>query len=253
MLDEMRNSESSFIYVNFMTGLTAFFLGIILYAVVKLDISQQINFFEFFNFSIAEYILISGIVFVGFFIHGIRYLFFDYYISLYKMGKDTLFKRFVFYAFRNGTTIEEVLNEQRKDKKAKESNSKSPVREWIQNSAKPEFDIWKYANMINNTQPKANIYRFYYHSEVFQCLDTLFLLMFIFSLLTHEFYFWSGTLPKMNALYLTLYTVAMFVFHRLCKGASKAFDSRFFLEIDVALKYGDTIEKINETEQSAQK
>ena len=39
MLDEVKNTESSLVYVNFMTGLTALLLGIIFFWILKMEVS----------------------------------------------------------------------------------------------------------------------------------------------------------------------------------------------------------------------
>lgn len=263
MLDEMKNMESSLVYVNFMTGLAAFLFGTIFFLVVKIDAVTEENARLFLGLSSEDFFVVIIFVFLGFFIYGIRYLFFELYRNkIFKkvkarqekknkkrlqQGKEipkefkreeghTPFSWLVKYAFRNGTTVEEAIKANKRYKKEMKESGKSDEFEWVGTSGYPSFDMWKYANYISNRHPKSNIYRFYYHSEVFQCLDTLFLFFFIIGL---------GKLIQMTAtstfssikqlVALCIYIFVMFIFHRLSKISGKACIRRFFLEIAVGL------------------
>ena len=233
MLDEIAGSESSLIFVNIMTGITAFFLAIILFAIVNsVDVAEGV-FLEIKKLSFSQISIVIFLVFIGFFIHGIRYMFFNFYRAIYKQdnerGYQPLYSKFIFYAFRDGTTIEEIFTENRK-------KDKSDVFDWIKNSDAPAFDIWVYAQKINNRHASANVYRFYYHSEVFQCLDTLFLFMAIVSVIIKIYCQFVGMLNLESTIRLIIFMITMFMFHRICKGTGKAFIRRFFLEIAVGIK-----------------
>ncbi|MBR4372990.1 MAG: hypothetical protein IKP49_01330 [Treponema sp.] len=240
MIEKFKNIESSIIFVTFITGVTAFFLALILRGVVNLEILFAGSLKKIFDLSAQEFMAVAFIVLFGFFVHGIRYLGFDYYRKLYdnnqkkRGGKRTVLSRCIFYMFRNGTTVEEVANASREAKN--DSSNNSSVYDWIRNSEHPERDLWINANKINNEQREANIYRFYYHSEVFQCLDTLFLLMTIPAVIFAVYFLFTNPYIRQQ-IFFCIYAVVMLLFHKISKATSKSFCRRFFLEIEVALKY----------------
>ncbi|MDR1901281.1 MAG: hypothetical protein LBQ88_03225 [Treponema sp.] len=140
---------------------------------------------------------------IGFFIQGIRYLGFEYYIKIHKKSQagrlsgkkyPGILQRIFFYLFRDGTVVEECLdNVAKKYKKPIKNNtlaSKIMGKQyranysWIQNSKRPAKDMWLYANKIREKAPKEKVYRFYYWSEVFQCADTTFFIFCIVFLLS---------------------------------------------------------------------
>lgn len=261
MLENIKQTENSLIFVNFMTGMTAALLATLLFIILKVDISTadigKINF----NFSSIDVFLIVAFVFIGFFVYGIRYYFFELYrVKIFKKVKYRQDKKnekrklnpkmksrkpdkeeghtpcswFIKYAFRNGTTVEEAIAAW---KKAKEGDKS--IFDWIkqsQSASDVSFDMWKYANFINNRHPKANIYRFYYHSEIFQCLDSLFLLMFIIvACVFVTFIVIQKSVFNIQTIFLFAYTVLLFLFHKVSKETGKACIRRFFLEIAVGL------------------
>ena len=165
MIERISSLENSFSFISFTTGLMALVSAIISFAVIKYGINIPIENFTSI-FSSINILEITGFVaafFIGFVIYGIRYLGFDYYRRIYntKKSKKTLYTRLLFYMFRNGTVIEECLNENKKT---------SGTFEWILNSTKEKIflDVWNYANEISIKNPQGNIYKFYYYSEIFQ-------------------------------------------------------------------------------------
>ena len=84
--------------------------------------------------------------------------------------------------------------------------------------------------------PKSDIYQFYYHSEVFQCFDTVFFILsfaaFCLGLLgigmNHNNF-------ENRYLYVLIFSLFLFLLHWLCKKTSKSFARRFFLEIQINL------------------
>ena len=106
----------------------------------------------------------------------------------------------------------------------------------MRNSQNLPIDIWRYASAVDNRHPNANVYRFYYHSEVFQCLDTLFLMMIPVSVFVLVRYILTVSPMEISKIiFLGVYIFSMFFFHFLSKGISKAFDRRFFLDIEIGL------------------
>ena len=259
----MKNMESSLVYVNFITGLAAFLFGTIFFNTLKMDAIIEENVKFFLGLSVEDFFIVIMFVFFGFFVYGIRYLFFELYRNKIfkkvkarqkkknekriKQGKEipkefkreeghTPFSWFIKYAFRNGTTVEEAIKANKRYKKEMKEEGKSNEFEWVGKSEYPSFDMWKYANYINNRHPEANIYRFYYHSEVFQCLDTLFLSLFIISFVKEVQLIATLNFSSIKLLLaLSIYIFCMLLFHRLSKITGKACIRRFFLEIAVGL------------------
>lgn len=263
MIEKMKNIESSLIFVNFMTGLTAFLLGIIFIWILKMNVpTEQVTKF-LFDELVVELALVFLLVLFGFFVYGIRYFFFDLYRTKIhpkvkerqrnknekrlRKGKEipkefkheeghSIISWFIKYAFRNGTTVEEAIAANKRWKSDMAKKHKTDEFDWIGTSNYPSFDMWKYANYINNRHQEANIYRFYYHSEVFQCLDTLFLTMFIVSFVKCLFMFATSSFNSTaQEVVLCGYVLCMFTFHLLSKVSGKACIRRFFLEIAVGL------------------
>lgn len=258
MIEKMRNVENSLIFVNFMTGLTTLILGLALFLILKIDTVNGKLLIANINFSFFEIFIVIAFVFVGFFIYGIRYLFFEWYrVKLYpkiKKRQNKINKKrerkglplhphinkeeghtpltwFIKYAFRNGTTVEECIAA-----KKKASQGDNTIFDWIKTSDAPSFDMWRYANYINNRHLDSNIYRFYYHSEIFQCLDTLFLFMTLVSFVPLIYLISSGKIDNpIRLVCLIGFIVFTFLFHRISKGTGKACIRRFFLEIAVGL------------------
>ena len=263
MLNAIKETESSLVYVNFMTGITALLLGVIFLWILKMNISAEQVFKFLPNPSVIEVALVILLVLFGFFVYGIRYFFFDLYrtkihpkvkkrqqkINERRLRKGqeipkefkheeghTPISWLVKYAFRIGTTVEEAIAANKRWKSDMAKKGKTEEFDWIGTSSYPSFDMWKYANYINNRHHEANIYRFYYHSEVFQCLDTLFLTMFIVSLVKCVYMF---AISAFNSTTQTIamcgYVFFMLAFHLLSKVSGKACIRRFFLEIAVGL------------------
>ena len=262
MLENMKNVENSLIFVNFITGLTDSILGVSFFIVLRIDVStvdSSLIPIDLSDLSVIEIFLVIVFVFIGFFVYGIRYYFFEMYrIKVFpkvkerqkiinekrkqknkivdnKDGKEeghTFFSRFIKYAFRNGTTVEECIAAKKKSDKGDLS-----VFDWIKKSDSAgiaSFNMWKYANFINNRHPNANIYRFYYHSEIYQCLDTLFLLMFLLVLpflFIHPIV--KHSILSIKTLFLFVYDIILFVFHRISKNTGKACIRRFFWRLQL--------------------
>lgn len=271
MLDNIKETENSLIFVDFMTGLTAAILTLILFIILKTDVSSADALMKF-DLSTIEILLVISSIFIGFFIYGIRYYFFElYHAKIFKKVKQRQNKKnekrklnprmkprkpgkeeghrpwsaFVKYAFRNGTAVEEGIAAW---KRAKEGDD--TIFEWIKNSRSAKdvsFDMWRYANFINNRHPEANIYRFYYHSEIFQCLDSLFLLMFmIVACIFATFLAIQKGEFSIQIIFLLVYAFLLLLFHRVSKEAGKACIRRFFLEIAVGLTDCNDIKITNE-------
>ena len=270
MLESIKKTETSLIFVNFITGLAGGIFSYIPFIFLKMDISISENILIGIKDLSAFFIVFT--FFVGFVIYGIRYYFFELYrVKIFKKVKQRQEKKnkkrilnpkmkprnpgkeeghdpcswFIKYAFRNGTTVEEVIAAW---KKAKEGDKS--IFDWINNSssaADVSFDMWKYANFINNRHPEANIYRFYYHSEIYQCLDTLFLLMFMFfACVFVVFLIIQKSVVNIQTVFLLSYTLLLFLFHKLSKETGKACIRRFFLEISVGLTDCEDIKKNKE-------
>ncbi|MBP3367348.1 MAG: hypothetical protein J6K96_10240 [Treponema sp.] len=243
MVEKINNVGSGFGFVNLVTGITTvivvFFAFILMKYGASISLSEIIK--EVSDISFFDLIIYVVSFVIGFFVHGMRYLGFDYYRRLYnknkqkekdeqrkiKKQKKSLFMRILFYLFRNGTIIEECLNEKRCPEK---------TFDWIRNSDKPAVDVWNYARKISLESPKADIYQFYYHSEVFQCFDTVF---FMLSFVAFCFGAWGIGMNYKNLesrhFSVLVFSLILFFLHWLCKKTSKSFARRFFLEIQTNL------------------
>lgn len=233
MIERISSLENSFSFISFTTGLMALVSAIISFAVIKYGINIPIENFPsiFSGINVLEITGFIAVFFIGFIIHGIRYLGFDYYRRIYnaKNRKKTLYTRLLFYMFRNGTVIEECLNENKKT---------SGTFEWILNSTKEKIvlDVWNYAKEISIKNPQDDIYKFYYYSEIFQCFDTVFLfssvstfiLGTIYCIIKHNFL-------SAHFIMIFLLSLVFFLFHFLSKKTGKSFARRFFLEIQIGL------------------
>ena len=89
MLENIKQTENSLIFVNFMTGMTAALLAILLFIILKIHISTANIMKIDFNLSGIEIFLIIAFVFIGFFVYGIRYYFFELYrVKIFKKVKQ---------------------------------------------------------------------------------------------------------------------------------------------------------------------
>lgn len=243
MIEKLNNVGSGFGFVNFITGITTMIFVFFMFVLMKygVSISLEETVKKMTSISFFDFIVYVLSFVMGFFVHGLRYLGFDYYKRLYDKNrrkaeneqqkatkrKKSLFMRIIFYLFRNGTVIEECLDEKR---------CPDISFDWIRNSDKPAVDVWNYARKISMEAPKSDIYQFYYHSEVFQCFDTVF---FILSFAA----FCLGILGigmnhnnfENRYLYVLIFSLFLFLLHWLCKKTSKSFARRFFLEIQINL------------------
>lgn len=233
MFDKISTFESSLSFVSIFSGLMALLSAFVSFIAISYGINIPFENFSivFSNITFLQAILFVLTFFIGFIIHGIRYLGFDYYRRIYnaKKSEKTLYTKLLFYMFRNGTVIEECLNENRKT---------SGTFEWILNSTKEKIalDVWNHAKEIFVKYPQVDIYKFYYYSECFQCFDTIFIfasiLTFVFgtsdclikhSILTNHFIMIVGL------------SFVFFIFHIFSKKTGKSFARRFFLEIQLGL------------------
>jgi hypothetical protein len=193
---------------------------------------------------IANLSLLGVVSFViGFFIQGIRYLGFKYYIKLWKKSKEKnhlgILQRIIFYLFRKGTVVEECMYVKKND---------SERYPWIQGSQQPVKDMWLYANKIRKIAPEENVYRFYYWSEIFQCLDTTFVLLgivfFICFIINTWLYTFMGMYFQITILQIIISGISALsslVFHRVSKGCSSVYADRFLFAIDKGVT-GNSIE-----------
>lgn len=235
MIEKLNNVGRGFGFVNFITGITTVIVVFFTSTLMEYggSVSLKDIFNEMSNTTILDVMIYIVSFIIGFFVHGIRYWGFDYYRRLYNKNKSnnkqrkSLFMRIIFYLFRNGTIIEECLDEKR-----------DPNRsfDWIRNSDNPAADVWNYARKISLNSPEADVYQFYYHSEVFQCFDTAF---FILSFVTLCLGIWKIVINFNNLevmhFSVLIFSLFMFLLHRLCKRTSKSFARRFFLEIQINL------------------
>lgn len=248
MFEKLNNVGRGFGFVNFITGITTVIVVFFAFILMKYGISASLKeiFKEIPNTTFFDFIVYLVSFLIGFFVHGMRYLGFDYYRRLYNKHKQkanneqqktkkqktqkqkkSVFMRMLFYLFRNGTVIEECLYEKR---------NPNTSFEWIRNSDNPAVDVWNYARKISLESPQADIYQFYYHSEVFQCFDTVF---FMLSFVT----FCLGLLGiginykclESRHLSVLVFSLILLFLHWLCKKTSKSFARRFFLEIQTNL------------------
>lgn len=109
MFDKISTFENSLSFVSVFSGLMALFSAFISFIAINYGINISLENFAvvFSNITFLQVILFISTFFIGFIIHGIRYLGFDYYrrIRNSKNYKKTLYTRFLFYMFRNGTVI----------------------------------------------------------------------------------------------------------------------------------------------------
>lgn len=243
MIEKLNNVGSGFGFVNLVTGITTvivvFFAFILMKYGASISLSEIIK--EVSDISFFDLMVYVVSFLIGFFVHGMRYLGFDYYRRLYekrkqekneqqkiKKQKRPVFMRILFYLFRNGTIIEECIYEKK--------YCSDRTFDWIRNSDKPAVDVWNYARKISLESPKADIYQFYYHSEVFQCFDTVF---FMLSFVAFCFGAWGIGMNykslEIRHFAVLIFSLFLFLLHWLCKKTSKSFARRFFLEIQINL------------------
>jgi hypothetical protein len=184
---------------------------------------------------IANLSLVGIVSFViGFFIQGIRYWGFEYYIELWKksQGKKRrgLWQRIIFYLFRKGTVVEECLHVKKNDPE------KYP---WLRNSRQPVKDMWLYANKTRKIAPEENVYGFYYSSEVFQCLDTTFVFLgiafficVIVNALLHKFTGGYFRITMLQIIIPGIFALLSLVLHKVAKGCARAYAGRFLFAVD---------------------
>lgn len=229
-----------------------------IYSEKLLGIAEGIKDIFTFLFVNISFLVVAYIL--GFIIQGIRYLGFNYYMYIYEKAQPGrlagkkypgIYQRIIFYLFRNGTAVEECLDnlkakydnpDFRGNKLAKKIQKKRfrPNYDWIQKSGKrAPKDMWIFANRINKTAPQDNVFRFYNWSEVFQCLDTTFLFFLLISIIVIianvsinifcEKYNFNIVLP------IILAPVSLLL-HFLSKSCSKMYARRFLFDIDNSLK-----------------
>ena len=233
MIERISSLENSFSFISFTSGLMALISAVISFVVIKYGIKIPIESFStiFSGINILEITGFIAAFFIGFIIHGIRYLGFDYYRRIYnaKKPKKTLYTKLLFYMFRNGTVIEECFNENKKT---------TGTFEWILNSTKEKIalDVWNYAKEISIKYPQDDIYKFYYYSEIFQCFDTVFLFSsFSTFVLGTTYCIIKHNLLSAHFIMIFLLSLVFFLFHFLSKKTGKSFARRFFLEIQLGL------------------
>lgn len=263
MFDKLNNMGRGFTFISFLTGITTVIVAFFVFALMKYGVSISLKdlFEKISKTSFFELLFYIAVFTIGFFIHGIRYWGFDCYRRLYEEYKQEqedkkdqkckknqagkgqqkkmswfmkimlyLPKRTMFYMFRKGTVIEECLNEKRHS---------DTTYNWIRISNKPEADVWNHAKKISLEFPQVDVYQFYYHSEAFQCFDTVFFIYFFVTFCIGMFGIFSFvvTCEYIDRKYLQMlvFSLVLFLIHLICKGASRAFARRFFLEIQVDL------------------
>lgn len=236
MFDKINSFENSLSFVSIFSGLMALLSAFISFVAINYGINISFEKFSiiFSNITFLQAILFVLTFFIGFIIHGIRYLGFDYYhrIRNSKNYKKNLYTRFLFYMFRNGTVIEECLNEKRNLKE----NTKLTSYKWIDESNNVVLDVWNHAKEIFVKYPQVDIYKFYYYSECFQCFDTIFMFASIltFVLGTADCIIKDSILTKHFIMIVGL-SFTFFIFHIFSKKTGKSFARRFFLEIQLGL------------------
>jgi hypothetical protein len=247
----------------------------VVFSTLAFFVFKEISDTKMFNFTgiFLDFSLMAIAFIIGFFIQGIRYLGFNYYLALWqkaqpkrRAGKKypSIKQRIIFYAFRNGTVVEECLdsvmvkydnpneNEILKTNKLHKKildKKYRPTYDWIQKSGKNAAkDMWIYATKINKVAPQDDVYRFYNWSEVFQCLDTTFLLfstIIIVLIIINVLYrllifgFCSHTVS------LIIMLAVCILLHLLSKSCAKMYARRFLYQIEKSLKsYKKLIDKI---------
>jgi hypothetical protein len=198
--------------------------------------------------SIIANLSLMGIVslIIGFFIQGIRYLGFRYYIKLWKKSRGKkrrgIWQGIICYLFRKGTVVEECMYTKENDP------GKYP---WLQGSLQPSKDMWLYANKIRKIAPEENVYRFYYWSEIFQCLDTtfvflgiIFFICFIVNTLVYKFMGKYFQITIFQIIIPGIFALLSFVFHKVSKACSSVYADRFLFAVDKGITgNGITLEK----------
>jgi hypothetical protein len=186
---------------------------------------------------------------IGFIILGTRhYLGFKYYeTKVYPQAQRRKLRggtypgrwqRIVFYLFRKGTAVEECLDN------VKNEQSKHT---WIQHNRHYQQQVknmWVYANKIRKEAPEENVYAPYYLSELCQCLDTAFIVLFIIFALM---FIINAIIPITGADYFRLYHLGMPLLfsalslglHKIFKNGAKAWADKFLFAIDKGIEGND--------------
>jgi hypothetical protein len=258
--DEIK-PRSGLIFAIMISGMTFAFLtlfgSVIIYGNMLenlLNVNEPAKKLLFFIIdNIQLLILFEAVSFIiGFIIHGTRhYLGFKYYetkiypkIQQIRKVKGEKYKgkrqRIIFYLFRKGTVVEEYLDN------VKNAQSKY---QWIQHNKLYQQQVknmWVYANEIRKKAPEEGVFTPYYWSEIFQCLDTV----FIFSFIIFAIMFIVNSIIKtIGANYFHLYQIFMPIlfsalslgFHKISKNCAKAFADKFLFAIDKGIE-GNGIE-----------
>ena len=96
----------------------------------------------------------------------------------------------------------------------------------------------EFATKINIQYPKENIYRSFQRSEIFQYIDTCFLLLSILSVLAVPFNAILNIMYHNHLPYFVpvIYGLVFFIFHRISKNKSKEEAKRYLSRIDTCIK-----------------
>lgn len=238
MFNKLNNMGRGFTFISLLTGITAVIIAFFILVLMECNAYISLNgiFDKISRISFFELLFYVFCFCIGFFIHGIRYWGFDYYRRLYEKNKQKqkherpLPMRIMFYIFRKGTIVEECFNEKRHP---------DATYNWIRTSNKPEADVWNHAKKISLEFPQVDVYKFYYHSEAFQCFDTVFFLSFFIAFCIGMFgiFVFGVNCERIGKKYLCMlfFSLALLLLHLICKGTSRAFARRFFLEIQTDL------------------
>lgn len=258
-------SNNSLNLANFVSGIV--FVIITYFIIKEIPNIKIFNFIEElgnrFSFIALKISLLLIAFIIGFFIQGIRYFGFNYYMTIYKKAQrkrhagkkyPCIKQRIIFYIFRNGTVVEECLDNVKskydnpnENETLKTNNLRTKILKkkdgivdykWIQESGKQAAnDMWTHAIKINKFAPREDVYKYYNYSEVFQCLDSTFLL---FSTIT-------ATLVIINVLgllfsfdfrlniSLIIILIANIVLHLISKKCAKMYARRFLYKIQKSL------------------
>jgi hypothetical protein len=233
-----------------------------------LDKIENTFTFVFLNFSLLAITFI-----IGFLIQGIRYLGFNYYITIWQKAQPgrhagkkypSIRQRILFYIFRNGTVVEECLDgimvrydndnktpEMNKSHKKNMDKRYRPIYDWIQASGnKADKDMWIHATKINRVAPQDDVYRFYNWSEVFQCLDTTFLFFTVTTpilIFLNVFDRFLNSRFHSNKIFLIVMFLSCLILHIVSKGCAKMYARRFLYQIEKSLKSYKILIDENET------
>ena len=227
-------AEKSFFFVSLFSGVIIFIylLYVSSYKMINFDIHDLLPIPSNKYYNIVILFIISYIL--GMFIHGSRYAGFIQYKKLYDQGIKNVGTKLLFYLFRAGTTVEECYNLYRDEKCS---------YEWIVEARKNDKErkqgkkavakMWRLAASIDKEQ---NIYQFYFYSEIFECCNTLFLLI---AIVQACIVLWNIILLCVKCEYnsislVKILSIGPFVLlHYLSRLISIAYANRFIYEIDI--------------------